>query len=138
MNPQDPPPLQNRGNALAPRSDLPTSDERLWAVGAHLAAVAGWVGIPMGHIVAPLVVWAIKRDSSEFVRRQSIESLNFQISMTLYAFLAGLLAITVIGLVVAIPMILVLIVSDIVLTLVGAYRASQGEAYRYPCTIRLL
>jgi len=58
--------------------------------------------------------------------------------MTLYAFLAGLLAITVIGLVVAIPMILVLIVSDIVLTLVGAYRASQGEAYRYPCTIRLL
>lgn len=92
----------------------------------------------MGHIVAPLVVWAIKRDSSEFVRRQSIESLNFQISMTLYAFLAGLLAITVIGLVVAIPMILVLIVSDIVLTLVGAYRASQGEAYRYPCTIRLL
>lgn len=92
----------------------------------------------MGHIVAPLVVWAIKRDSSEFVRRQSIESLDFQISMTLYAFLAGLLAITVIGLVVAIPMILVLIVSDIVLTLVGAYRASQGEAYRYPCTIRLL
>lgn len=92
----------------------------------------------MGHIVAPLVVWAIKRDSSEFVRRQSIESLNFQISMTLYAFLAGLLAITVIGLVVAIPMILMLIVSDIVLTLVGAYRASQGESYRYPCTIRLL
>lgn len=92
----------------------------------------------MGHIVAPLVVWAIKRDSSEFVRRQSIESLNFQISMTLYAFLAGLLAITVIGLVVAIPMILMLIVSDIVLTLVGAYRPSQGESYRYPCTIRLL
>jgi uncharacterized Tic20 family protein len=96
------------------------------------------VGIPFGHILAPLVVWLIKRDDSEFVRSQAIESLNFQISMTLYAILAGLLAVTIVGLVIAIPMIIALVVGDIILTILGAVRVNYGEAYRYPATIRLL
>lgn len=116
----------------------PDRTERSWAIGAHLASVAGWIGVPLGHILAPLLVWLIKKDESEFVRSQAIESLNFQISMTLYAFCAGLLAISVIGLVVAIPGILILIVADIILTIVGALRVNDGEAYRYPATIRLL
>lgn len=117
---------------------LPRPEERSWAIGAHLASVAGWVGVPMGHILAPLIVWLIKRDESEYVRIQSLESLNFQISMTLYAFAAGVLAVTIIGLVVAIPTFLALIVGDVVFTIIGAVSAGRGESYRYPMTIRLL
>lgn len=124
-------------HALA-RPDLPASDERTWAVGAHLASVAGWMGIPMGHILAPLIVWLIKREDSEFVRRQALESLNFQISMTIYSILAAAVAMTIIGLVIAIPALFVLVILDIVLTIVGAVTVSRGEAYRYPFTIRLV
>lgn len=117
---------------------LPHAEERTWATGAHLASVAGWIGIPLGHILAPLLVWLIKREESEYVRIQSLESLNFQISMTLYAFAAAILAITIIGLVVAIPTFIALVVGDIIYTIIGAVAASRGEPYRYPLTIRLL
>lgn len=114
------------------------ADERTWAVGAHLASVAGWIGIPMGHILAPLLVWLIKRDESEYARIQALESLNFQISMTIYAFAAGLLAATIIGLVIAIPVFIAIILGDVIFTIIGALAASRGESYRYPMTIRLL
>lgn len=120
------------------RDRSPNRIERNWAIGAHLASVAGWIGIPLGHILAPLVVWLVKKDESEFVRGQAIESLNFQISMTLYAFVAGLLAITVIGLIIAIPVIIAVVLGDILFTVIGALRVNEGEAYRYPFTIRLL
>lgn len=122
----------------APEPLSPNRSDRNWAIGAHLASVAGWVGIPFGHILAPLGVWLIKKEESEFVRSQSIESLNFQISMTLYAFLAAVLAFTVVGLVIAIPGLLFLVIADIILTIVGAVRVNDGEAYRYPATIRFL
>lgn len=116
----------------------PRSTEKNWAVAAHLASVAGWIGVPFGHILAPLVVWLVKKDESEFVRGQAIESLNFQISMTIYALVSGLLAITVIGLVVAIPALIAIIAGDIIFTIVGALQVSRGIPYRYPLTIRLL
>ncbi len=116
----------------------PTSSEKNWSVAAHLASVAGWVGIPFGHILAPLVVWLLKREDSEFVRGQAIESLNFQISMTIYAFAAGAVAATIIGLVVAIPAIIAIAIGDIIFTFIGALRVSEGVAYRYPWTIRLI
>jgi len=92
----------------------------------------------MGHILAPLLVWLIKRDESEYVRIQALESLNFQISMTLYALAAGILAITVIGLVIAIPLIIAIAIGDVIYTIIGALAVSRGENYRYPFTIRLL
>jgi uncharacterized Tic20 family protein len=112
--------------------------EKNWAVAAHLASVAGWIGVPVGNILAPLVVWLVKKDESEFVRSQAIESLNFQISMTIYAIVAGLVAITIIGLVIAIPALVAIIIGDVVLTIIGALQVSEGKPYRYPLTIRLL
>lgn len=124
--------------ALQTELAKPGPSERNWAVCAHLASVAGWVGIPMGHLLAPLIVWLIKKDESQFVRAQAIESLNFQISMTLYALAAGFLAVTVIGLVVAIPAIIAIAIGDIFYTILGAIKASEGHSYRYPLTIRLV
>ena len=49
----------------------------------HLSSLAGSV-IPFGNIVGPLVVWLIKKDEYAFVDDQGKESLNFQISITIY------------------------------------------------------
>lgn len=131
---QSPPPLST-DSVGAPQLQ---PAEKNWAVAAHLASVAGWLGVPAGNILAPLVVWLVKKDESEFVRSQAIESLNFQISMTIYAIIAAAVGFTLIGLVIAIPAFIAIVIGDVIFTIIGAMQVSEGEPYRYPMTIRLL
>ncbi len=55
---------------------------------AHLSAFAGHV-FPFAHIIAPLVVWLAKRETSAFVDEQGKEAVNAQITFTIYAFVAA-------------------------------------------------
>ena len=63
----------------------------------HLAALSAFVGVPFGHVLGPLVVWLIKRNEIPMVEQQGKESLNFQISMTIYGMVAFLLVFVVVG-----------------------------------------
>lgn len=108
-------------------------------MGAHLSAFLGLMG---GILIflGPLVVWLLKRDGDPFVREHAVEALNFNLTM----FGAGILAVLVamatlgIGLLVVLPLGLVLFVVWVVFTLVAAVRASNGDRYRYPVSIRLV
>lgn len=116
-----------------------------WAMGCHLAALAFFVGVPFGNILGPLVVWLIKKDQYEIVDQQGKEALNFQISMTIYAIIGGALAfITTITLILA-PiafilwmMLVALALLDLVFIILATVKVSNGEAYRYPLTIRFI
>ena len=107
---------------------------RNWAVAAHLSGLSLYLGVPFGNILGPLLVWLFKRGESPFVEMQAKEALNFQLSITIYGVVAGLLIILLVG-VFLIPIVFIL---QIVLTIVAAVRASEGKAYTYPCTIRLV
>ena len=112
-----------------------SNDERTWALLAHLSALVGYVLIPViGNILAPLIIWQVKKDESWFIADQAKESLNFQLSMTLYAVIAGILVIILIG----VFILLALYVVGIVMTVIGALKAYRGVQYRYPLTIRFL
>jgi uncharacterized protein len=74
-------------------------DERTWAMLAHLCALVGYSFVPFGNIVAPLIVWLIRRDQSWFVDDQAKESLNFQISMVIYSLICIPLILLLIGIV---------------------------------------
>ena len=100
----------------------------------HLVALTVYVGIPFGHIIGPLVIWLIKKDEYSFVNDQGKESLNFQISMTIYGIVAVLLCFVFVGFV----LVLALFFAHIVLIIIATVRASKGESYRYPLTIRLI
>jgi uncharacterized Tic20 family protein len=110
-----------------------TAEEKNWGMGAHLAALCGLV-IPFGNIIGPLVVWLMKKDSSEFVNDQGKESLNFQISATIYMIVAALTVLIGIGLI----LLPIVGLGTLILTIIGAVKASSGEAYRYPMTIRFI
>ncbi len=105
--------------------------ERTWGMLSHLSALSLFVGIPFGNLLGPLVVWLVNRNGSDFVDDQGKEALNFQLSVMLYIVL---MAISIIG-AVLIP---VAIVADIVLTVIASIRASKGQMYRYPWTIRFI
>ena len=49
----------------------------------HLLSLTLLIGVPLGNILGPLIVWLIKRDEDSFVDLCGKESLNFQISMTI-------------------------------------------------------
>jgi len=122
------------GPAPTATPDKIQSESRLWAMLSHLTALCGFIGIPFGHILGPLVVWLIKKDQYPLVDDQGRESLNFQISMTIYGIVAGLLTLVFIGFI----LLGALIVADIVLVILASIEANKGVAYRYPLTIRLI
>ncbi|NIM90730.1 MAG: DUF4870 domain-containing protein [Candidatus Aminicenantes bacterium] len=109
------------------------TQERTWGLIAHLSALAGFI-VPFGHIIGPLVIWLIKKDESPFVDDQGKESINFQISMTLYAVVAAVLVLVVIG----IFLLIGIGILDVVLVIVAAVKANAGEKFRYPLTIRFI
>lgn len=111
-------------------------ETRTWAMVCHLAAFVAFIGIPFGHILGPLVVWLIKKNEYAFVDDQGKEALNFQISMTIYGFLVLIFAFLTLGL--GAIVFIFLAIAEIVLVIIAAVAANNGEYYRYPFTIRFL
>uniref|UniRef100_A0A7C4LPE4 DUF4870 domain-containing protein n=1 Tax=Schlesneria paludicola TaxID=360056 RepID=A0A7C4LPE4_9PLAN len=109
-----------------------TKEERLWAVLCHLSTFISIFFL--ANIVVPLIIWMLKRDQSEFIRDQGKEVLNFQISILLYLVISAALTVVLIG----IPLLLAVVVFHIVMSIIGAIKAYDGVAYRYPLTIRFL
>jgi hypothetical protein len=71
---------------------------------------------------------------SPYVRAQSVEALNFNISVLIYSVIAWILVIVLIGFVA----LAALFVFQVVFTIIAAVKTSNGESYRYPLTIRLV
>ncbi|MFN0078895.1 MAG: DUF4870 domain-containing protein [Prosthecobacter sp.] len=114
-----------------PPPSLPSSatqDEKTLGIVMHVLCL---VGFP---ILGPLVVWLIKKDQSHYLDLQGRELLNFQISYLIYGVAAFLLCFVLIGFV----LLPVIVIATIILTIIGIVRASEGQVYRFPLTIRLL
>lgn len=112
----------------------PSADAKTFGMLAHLASFGGIILPFGGHIIGPLVIWLLKRDTEPFVDHHGKEALNFQISLTLYALISGILTFILIGIV----GLIIIMVVDIVLTIIAALRANSGEYYSYPITIRFI
>jgi len=102
------------------------AQEKTWGMISHLSGLVGFIG--------PLIVWLIKKDESPFIDDQGKESLNFQISIFIYSMAAFILMFIVIGFIL-LPAVLVF---DIVMIIIAAMKANEGEKYRYPLCIRLI
>jgi uncharacterized Tic20 family protein len=109
-------------------------DARTLGMACHLSALIGLVGVPLLHIIGPLAVWLWRKDQYPFVDDQGKEALNFQISMTIYGIVAGILTLILIGWL----LLAVLWIANIILVVIAASRADHGEAYRYPFNLRLI
>ncbi len=118
-----------------PEADVPTKDERMWAMFAHFSSLLGFA-IGGLTFLGPLIIWLIKREESEFIDDQGKESLNFQITMCV----AGVVifALTLITCGMAAPLFLVLALVDVIYVILGGVKANEGKAYRYPFNWRVV
>lgn len=136
---------------------------RQWGMWCHLAGLAAivlgvLVPIPFLGVLAPFLVWQSGRDRHPFIDEQGREAINFQISMSIYlvtafmiwlfllfstcaislnnpnalgnlvgwAFLLGMAFLSLFG------------VFQLCVVILAATKASQGQSYRYPYTLRFL
>ncbi len=117
-----------------PAEKCTNKDACTWAMLCHLSGLA-WLIIPfLGGIIAPLIIWQIKKDIDPFVDRNGKEALNFQISILIYAVIAGFLIMICVGKFL-LPLV---VIADIVFVIIASVKAANGDTYRYPLTIRFV
>jgi uncharacterized Tic20 family protein len=105
-----------------------------WAAICHLSALVGLLGNGIGFFLAPLIVWLIKRQDNPFIDEQGKEAVNFQITMLLAAAVSALLMLVLVGFI----LIAIVGILMVVFPIIAAVKASEGEHYRYPISIRLI
>ena len=108
-------------------ANVPTSDEKTLSLLSHALTIVAW-------FVAPLIIYLLKKDESNFVSEHAKESLNFQITMFICYIIAGVLVLILIGLL----FIWLLGILNLVFVIVASIKAFEGKLYRYPFCIRLI
>ena len=106
--------------------------------------------MPLGNVVGPLVVWLLRKNESAAIDREGKDSLNFQISMTMYIiasyllFFAGFFGFVVhavlpfAGFFSGFLLAIGFGIFDLIQVIIAAIKTSNGEQYRYPITIRFV
>ncbi|NDV60903.1 DUF4870 domain-containing protein [Puniceicoccales bacterium CK1056] len=108
---------------------ISNTNDKLWNVLCHLSAFLGVA------LILPLIVYLVtKDDANSTIPAHAKETLNFHISLFIYAIISSILIVVVIG----IFLLIAVGIAGIVLAIVGAIKASNNELYRYPLTIRLI
>lgn len=115
----DPPPVE-------PHAAQPGESARTMGMACHLLGLVGFLG--------PLIIWLVKRNDHPFVDDQGKEALNFQLSILIYSVVSMFLIFVFIG----IPLIIALPIFNLVMVIVAAVAANNGQAYRYPLCIRMI
>lgn len=137
-----PPPIQPPLIAPGPSSpSSPDKDARLWNMLCHLSALAGYIGIPFGNILGPLIVWQVKKDAIPSVNVHGKAALNFQITVSLALLVSGLAM--VLGILFCIgwllaPVVALIGIAGLVFPIIGGIKANNGEDYQYPWSLELV
>lgn len=100
------------------------SDEKLWAVLVHIG------GIFFSFFPA-LIGYLVLKDRGPFVREHTKTALNFQLTLLIAYVVGGLLSIVLIG----IPILIAAGILALVLPIIAAVKAGNGQWFTYPLTI---
>jgi len=109
-----------------------TSDEKLWAMLAHLLGLLGYVSA-VGQYIAPLVIFVLYRDKSKFVAFHALQSLFFQLALLALGTIGVIVSLLTCGLgfLVFAPLAGIVAVGALAYVIVAAIRANQGEWFEY-------
>lgn len=133
----------------------------------HIGVFAKYF-FPFGNFIAPLLIWTINKDRSDFINQNGKRVINFQLSVFLYFVTMVLICIpfalhfgfgieqleelkgaitlydittfagSIITFIVLGLLSIILLIIELYATITGAVKASNGELYNYPITIPFL
>jgi uncharacterized Tic20 family protein len=127
-------------SSLRDNPPLSASDERTYAMLAHLSILLNLVSGLFG-IVAALIIYLVYKDRSRYVAYQSMQAFIFQlvwwlgggILVTVVWFLTGILSAILIGLLcIPVALLISLIpVAALIYGVIGALQCNQGVDFKY-------
>jgi uncharacterized Tic20 family protein len=125
----------------------------------HISALSKYV-IPFGGIIVPLIIWLAMNNKSELEDKTGKSILNFRLSLWLYGIIiiTGLIIFlipfeisdleilfenlnelkfmaVIIGIII---LSIVFTIIELILIIIGAVKASRGELYHYPLSIKFI
>ncbi len=103
------------------QTSLPRPSATNWRLYLELLSFTAFV-FPVGHILGPLVLWLVKKDSVPTVDEEGKKVINFNISWTLWGVAScglGFLA-------------------WIVIAIIATLKAANNEPFKHPWTISFL
>jgi len=89
---------------------------------AHLLGLLTW-------FIGPLIIYLVGKD--KFTKDHARNALNWQISLIIYFIIAFILVFVFIG----VFLMIALAILNLVFSIIGMVKASEGKMYAYPMTI---
>lgn len=116
-----------------PNMSLQTPEQKQWGLFLHLSQLLN-VLIPFGGIIAPIVIWQMKKQEMPALDAHGKMVTNWLISSIIYMFVSAILTIVLIGFL----GMLAVAVLGVVFPIIGGIKANNGEFWEYPLTIKFL
>ena len=112
-----------------------TSDEKTWAILAHVSILLGAITVGLLGPVAAFVIWLVKKDESDYVARQALQSLIYQIVVAVLSWIMWIVIVVLSAFVIGIcliPIGLLLNLATIGYSCYAAYICSLGQEFKFP------
>lgn len=106
-------------------------DVKQWAMILHLSVFAGFI-IPFAGLLAPIIIFILKKEEMPGLVPHGYVIFNWLISAFIYSIVCAILTIVVVGLL----GFLALGILCLVFPIIGAIKASEGEVWPYPLSIK--
>ncbi|WP_334078458.1 DUF4870 domain-containing protein [Microbulbifer sp. M83] len=106
-------------------------DKNTFLMLMHLSQLTGFF-LPVAGFALPIIMWATNKDQSVEIDRHGKVILNWMISLIIYALICSILVFVVIG----ILGFFVLLLVEVIFVVIAAVKASEGELWQYPLSIK--
>ncbi|MEO8073360.1 MAG: DUF4870 domain-containing protein [Acidobacteriota bacterium] len=116
-----------------PQMSLQTPEQKQTGMFLHLSQLINLI-IPLGGIVAPILIWQLKKDEIPALDAHGKMVANWLISALIYGAISFVLTFVLIGILGFIA----LGIMGIVFPIIGGIKANKGELFEYPLTIKFL
>ena len=104
---------------------------RQWASFLHFSQLAVFL-LPVAGLILPILIWQIKKAEYPSIDEHGKVVLNWILSEVIYLFASAILAVVIVG----IPLLVALVALSIIFPIIGGIKASDGQLWRYPLSIR--
>lgn len=112
-------------------NDTPTKEERRLAMLLHLSLFAGYL-VPGAGFVVPVVIWQVKKGEMPSIDQHGRNAVNAMITFLIASAVIAVMFVSIILIPVAILATIVLSIAGLVMPVIAAIKAEDGECWKYP------